>query len=257
MRHLRVAIVALTVVLVGSASLDAQNPLVLRYDPIPDVTVHTLFQTFTRTVTAEGRVVETADLGSMRSVALELEEGGTVLHLAYDSVRARIRSGGGEWREFAVPGADSVWVQANVDERLNVSASWARSPLPAVTGLVDILTGIPDLTLPEQPIHLGGAWLVESRLPERAKASVPQEVGRLPSLTFSTRVRLDSTVQRTQDTLGYFTVTGYIRPTSETDLRTLAAEGIAIWSLVRHRKYPLLSKQPGSHFPHRNREWHL
>jgi hypothetical protein len=210
--------------------MTAQDRLLLRYDPLHDVTMHTLFQTVARIATGDGRVIETADLGSMRAVALELAEGGIVLHMAYDSVQGRVRSGGGEWREFDVPGADSVWVQAKVDSQLQVSATRSGSPLPAVTGLLDILTGIPDLTLPEQAVRIGGAWLVDSELPERIAASIPREVGELPSMTFSTRITLDSTIQRTQDTLGYFTVSGYIRPTAEADLRALAAAGLAVSS---------------------------
>jgi len=212
------------------AFLAGQGQLLLRYDPVRDVTVHTAFQTVTMVATGDGRVVETADLGSMRSIALELEDGGTVLHMAYDSVRARIRSDGGAWREFDVPDADSVWVQANVDDHMRVLATRSGSRLPAVTGLVDILTGVPDLILPEQPVQIGGAWMVESELTERVAVSVPRDVGELPSLTFSTRITLDSTVHRTQDTLGFFTVSGYLRPTSEADVRALEAEGLAVSS---------------------------
>jgi hypothetical protein len=210
--------------------LVGQDQLLLRYDPLRDVTVHTLFQTVARIETADGNAIETADLGSMRSTALELAEGGTVMHLAYDSVRARVRSEGGAWREFEVPGADSVWAQARVDSQLFVHGRQSGSRIPEVTGLLDILTGVPDLTLPEQAVRIGGAWLVDSRLPERVAASVPTEVGELPSMTFSTRITLDSTVQRTQDTLGYFTVSGYIRPTSDADLRALAAAELAVSS---------------------------
>ena len=208
----------------------AQERLRLRFNPPSDVTVHTAFQTVTNVVTGDGDVIETADLGSMRAIALELEGGGTVLHLAYDSVLARIRSGGLEWREFDVPGADSVWIQARVDERLRVSATRFGAPLPAVTGLLDILTGIPDLTLPEQPVRVGSAWLVNSELPERVTELVPPHVGELPSLSFAAQITLDSAVQRAQDTLGYFTVSGYIEPTSAADFRALAAEGLAVSS---------------------------
>jgi len=210
--------------------LVGQGHLLLRYDPPRDVTMHTLFQTVARIETVGGTVIETADLGSMRSVALELAEGGTVLHLAYDSVRARVRSEGGAWREFEVPGADSVWAQARVDSQMNVSAARSGSRLPEVTGLLDILTGLPDLTLPEQAVRIGGAWLVDSRLPDRAAASVPRDVGELPSMTFSTRLTLDSTVQRAQDTLAYFTVSGDIRPSSDADLRALQAAELAVSS---------------------------
>ena len=212
------------------AFLLGQGQLLLRYDPVRDVPVHTAFQTFTMTATGDGRVIETADLGSMRAIALELEEGGTVLHMAYDSVRARIRSDGGAWREFNVPAADSAWVQASIDDQLQVSGTRSGSRLPAVTGLVDILTGVPDLTLPEQPVRVGGAWMVDSELSERVAVTVPPEVGELPSLMFSVRITLDSTVQRTQDTLGFFTFAGYMRPASEADVQELAAEGLTLSS---------------------------
>jgi hypothetical protein len=209
-------------------SVAGQRQLLLRYDPVRDVDTHTLFQTVARIVLANGRTIETADLGSMRTVALELADGGTVLHMTYDSVRARVRSVGGQWREFQVPGADSVWAQALVDSQLNVSSVMTGSRLPEVTGLLDIITGVPGLTLPEMPVHLGGAWMVESKLSERISASVPREVAELPSMTFSTRIDFDSTVQRTQDTLGYFSLSGYIHPTTDSDLRELADAEVAV-----------------------------
>ena len=207
-----------------------QAQLQLRYDPVRDVAVHTAFQTVTMAATGDGRVIETADLGSMRVFALELAEGGTVLHMAYDSVRARIRADGGAWREFDVPDADSAWMQASIDDRMQISGTRSGSRLPTVTGLVDILTGVPGLILPEQPVQVGGAWMVDSELTERVAVSVPREVGELPSLTFATRITLDSIVQRTQDTLGYLTVSGYLRPTSESDVRDLEAEGLTVSS---------------------------
>jgi hypothetical protein len=90
------------------------------------------------------------------------------------------------------------------------------------------MTGVPGMTLPARPVRLGGAWLVDSRLPERVSASVPREVGELPSMTFSTRIKLDSMVQRTQDTLGYFTLSGYIRPTTDSDLQVLTEARLAV-----------------------------
>ena len=212
------------------AFLVGQGQLLLRYDPVRDVTVHTAFQTVVKVATGDGRVIETADLGSMRAIALELAEGGTVLHMAYDSVRARIRSDGRNWREFDVPDADSAWVQANIDDHMHVLATRSGSRVPAVTGLIDILTGVPDLVLPQHPVQIGEAWLVESELSERVAVSVPQEVGELPSLTFSTWITLDSTVQRTQDTLGFFTVSGYMRPTAEADVLALTAAGLTVSS---------------------------
>jgi hypothetical protein len=212
------------------AFLVGQGQLLLRYDPVRDAAVHTAFQTVTMAATGDGRVIETADLGSMSAIALELAEGGTVLHMAYDSVRARIRSDGGAWREFAVPDADSAWVQASIDEQMRVSGTRSGPRLPAVTGLLDILTGVSDLTLPEYPVRVGGAWMVDSELSERVAVSVPREIGELPSLTFSIRITLDSTVQRTQDTLGFFAVSGYMTPTSEADVRDLENEGLSVFS---------------------------
>lgn len=220
----------LLVVLLYPTFLSGQGQLRLRYDPVRDAAVHTAFQTVTTAATGDGRVIETADLGSMSAIALELAEGGTVLHMAYDSVRARIRADGGAWREFAVPDADSAWLQASIDDQMRVSGTRSGPSLPAVTGLLDILTGVPGLSLPDQPVQIGGAWMVDSELTERVTVSVPREVGELPSLTYSTRIRLDSTVQRTQDTLGYFTVSGFLRPSSEDSMRDLESKGLTVFS---------------------------
>lgn len=208
--------------------LAGQGQLLLRYDPVRDAATHTVFQTVTRVTTAEGRVFETADLGSMRAIPLQLEEGGTVVHMAYDSVRARVRSGSGSWREFEVPGSDSVWFQANVSERLSVSATSSGTSIPALTGLLGILTGLPGLALPELPVRLGGGWMVDSEMPERVSSLVPKEIGEINSLSFLTRITLDSINQRAQDTLGFFSVSGFARPIAEVDERALLADGLTV-----------------------------
>ena len=72
--------------------------------------------------------------------------------------------------------------------------------------------------------------MVDSRLSDRVTVSVPQEFGEMPSLTFATRITLDSTVQRTQDTLGFFTVSGYMTQTSDGSARALEDEGLSVSS---------------------------
>ncbi len=222
--------IALVCFLYWPAVLLSQGQLILRYDPATDVTTHIVFQTVADIITGDGRAIETADLGSIRLVALEREEGGPALHLAYDSVRSRIRTQAGDWQEFDVPGADSAWTQATVDDRLAVTGITRNSPLPSVTGLLDIATGMPGLTLPHSPVGVGGSWTVASELSERVVAAIPRSLVALPSLVFSVQVTLDSMVPRKRDTLAYLSVSGPIEPASASDAQILRSEGVAVSS---------------------------
>jgi len=226
-------VVAVALFHLAPVLLTAQSQILFRYDPVIDQPVQTMFQTIAHTATADGRIIETADLGEMSAVAMAVEGGGTVVHMVYDSVRAMIRSQGGEWRSFQVEGADSTWLQVKVDGRLGVLDASRGPQLDGVTGLLGVLTGIPGLELPEHPVSVGGSWIVRSSLSERVRNAVPRTMVTLPSLEYSTRMTLDSIVLRTHDTLAYMSYSGSIRGATESDIRALSDMGIEMSSSMR------------------------
>lgn len=216
-----------------------QSPLDLTYDPAPDIAVRISFFTAVSLNSSAGRLLETADLGVVSATPLALADGGTVIHLAYDSLKARVRATDGRWRESAVRGGDSTnWKQVRIDDRMRLLGSGTGTELPAVTSLVDILTGLPGLTLPEQPLPVRGGWVSEARLPHRGGTAFPPNVGALSSLTFWTRLTLDSVVIRELDTLGFITARGHAQIDSDLDPQTTdllvvldgQLEGNLVWS---------------------------
>jgi hypothetical protein len=174
---------ALLLVAVGMpANAGAQEQLVLRHDPVADVTVSRAFQTVTRVSTSDGRAVVTADLGTMRAIAVRGRDGVLLVHLAYDSVRTRSRQPDGNWAEFAIPLADTAWV-------------------------VGVATGVPGLTLPEAAVPIGRGWETDIALPlAEQQAAGPGEITGRANLT------LDSVAVRSNDSVGYLTVNGTFGP---------------------------------------------
>jgi hypothetical protein len=182
----------------------AQKTLMLRHDAAPGTIVHTAFETATVVWAFDGRRFESTDLGMVRAVTLRGPGGKTVIHLAYDSVRTRTRGSDGGWREFSMP-VDSVWIQATVDERLRVSSLNEGHRIAGVTSLMRVLTGVPGLELPAARLAEGDGWrneTVASVVPGLRNETVR------PLVEGTVRVVLDSIVVRTNDTLGYLSLSG-------------------------------------------------
>ena len=214
-------------------SLGGQNSLELRYDPMPDTPVRIFFNTALLLTTASGQTIGTADLGIVTVVPLELAEGGTVVHLTYDSLRTRIKTADGGWAETPMPTTDSVnWMQVRLDERLLAARKTTGAEMPPVTNPLDVLTGLPGLMLPEQPLPVQGGWVVEAKLPHRGGTALPPNVGDLASLTFWTRITLDSMVARDRDTLGFFTADGYAQINADDNPSSSGGVNIDSGSLV-------------------------
>ena len=188
----------------------SQDSLLLRHAPILNAPIVTAFRTEARITDGQGLTVETGDLGAMKRIALPGPSQSPVLHLSYDSVRTRVRDGNGKWREFIVHGVDSAWVQITLDEQHRVQNRTSGAPLRGVTPLVDIVTGLPQMTLPRHPLVVGFEWRTETVTP---LGSGTVSAGTIQP-TFRTRavLRLDSVQVRDSDTLGFLTVRGTVGP---------------------------------------------
>ncbi|KPJ96445.1 MAG: hypothetical protein AMS18_00905 [Gemmatimonas sp. SG8_17] len=204
---------AMSVALIWGHAATAQSALLLRHEPVQDLRVRTVFQTVTRIDGVE-RVVEAADLGVMSGVALAGLEGDLVWHLAYDSLIIRTREAIGEWSEFSVPGAESVWAQVHLDDRQRVSGVLHGEPVAGITGLVGVLTGMPDLALPEGSLLAGETWSSKITTEPLGVISTVGSVPELPAVAVLSQLTLDSIVVRANDTLGYVSVWGRVQPTS-------------------------------------------
>ncbi len=191
----------------------AQSSLQLRHKPVLDLRVRTVFQSVTR-IDGVGRAVEAADLGVMSGVALAGLEGDLVWHLAYDSLIIRRREATGEWNEAAVPSAESVWAQVHMDGRQRVSRVLRDEPVVGITDLVGVLTGMPDLALPEGSLQVGETWSGETTAEPLGGVSAVGSVPELRAVTVVSRLTLDSIVVRANDTLGFVSVSGRVQPTA-------------------------------------------
>jgi hypothetical protein len=202
-----------------SGQVSAQDSLLLRYTPEFGATVHRLFQTHTRMTTraSDGSPPgagsrETVDLGEMVQVTAGGAGGEHVVHLAFDSLRTRVREGAGPWRETIWLGLDSLWVQAWLDTRLAVARVHAGTASPAGALLLHLLTGVPNLVFPDRWLRAGDTWTAEHTVPlagvvARARGDHP-----IDSLVARTVIALDSLVPRTSDTLAFLRFSGGFLP---------------------------------------------
>jgi len=210
MRTTMAALLGLAIAVPGAAS--AQESLPLRYVPVLDLEVRRDFQTVTRVDADDGRSYERADLGVMRSIALERADRSRVVHMTYDSARVRARGQSGRWVEFAVPQADSAWLQVEFDSRLQVRNRRGRPAPVAVTDFLAIFTGLPNLVLPERALRVGEGWSIVTDVPASALVEPTTDpTERIPTVRADAEIVLDSIVARARDTLGFFSVSGRLR----------------------------------------------
>ena len=197
-----------SIIIVGAS----QDSLLLRHAPIRDVPILTAFRTEARITDGQGLTVETGDLGLMKRIALPGPDRSQVLHLSYDSVRTRVRDGNGKWREFIVHGVDSSWVQVTFDDQYRVQTQTSGPPLAGVTPLVDIVTGLPRMTLPPHSLAVGAEWRTETVTP--LGSGVVSSGTVQPTFRTDAVLRLDSMQVRAGDSLGFLTVRGTVGPGS-------------------------------------------
>lgn len=187
----------------------------LDFAPPVGVPLHRSFQVHTRLTVSPAadreRVLETAELGSLRQISLP-GPGGPVVHLAFDSLIGRVREDAAPWREFRVSGLDTLWVQAVVDERLRLQATRTRGERSAAL-LLHVFTGMPGFELPAVPVATGDQWAAELAVPLAGLFARSPDAG-IPGDELTTRLRLtaDSVVARAHDTLAYVSFVGTFRP---------------------------------------------
>lgn len=231
---------AAIVVLLGTApaAATAQDSVQLRFAPPEGVEVHRLFQRHTRTVmnAPDGTRLtrEAAQLGGARQVTLLSVPGRTTLHLSFDSLRVRTREADGPWRESVSGGVDTLWMQVDADEHLELRWPEGTPTHPQTELLLRLLTGLPGVVLPERWVRERQQWRAELQLGY-------DEVG-MEQAEPSTRLRLrailvvDSIVPRSRDTLAFLGVQGAAIPAT---VRTRegtrfgyegSVSGVLVWS---------------------------
>lgn len=208
MKAATLAISALAVLPVAARS---QDLLTLRFDPADGAVLHRVFQAHTRLTVRDGetpRVRETADLGGIRQVALRRRAGESVVHVTFDSLRIRTREGAAAWRELQPAGLDSLWLQARLDPRLRVLGVRSGGPKPARATLLELVTGVPGMALPPEPVGVGDEWPLRAELPLSGVVFEGVTGESSPSLSVRATATIDSIVARQHDTLAYLSVVG-------------------------------------------------
>lgn len=210
------------------ATLQAQSVL-LRFDPPDGAVLHRLFQIHTRVLRAGGDSRESAELGGVREVTLRGRADTPMLHLAYDSLRTRLREGTGPWREIAESN-DSAWVQVRFDEQLEPTVVASGGPGPAAARLVALVTGLPGLGLPRRPVRAGDRWTSRLEIPVPAMRPGAM-IGQERLLVSEAVVSVDSVVARALDTLAYVSLRGTLGPAATGDRGYVGAvRGALVWS---------------------------
>jgi hypothetical protein len=230
---------ALTVLALAAAgSLAAQDGVLLHFAPGAGETVHRLFQAHTRT-TLSGptpRVRESAHLGGMTQVVVARPAGSTVLHLAFDSLRSRIRAGAGAWQERAVPSADRLWVQVGLDRQLRRVATPDGAGQAGADLLLQLVTGVHGLELPEHAVADRDRWEQRLTVPLAAvPADLPGELA-TAMVQVAVTVTVDSVVPRANDTLAYLGVRGSVADDATDEAVSIGGElsGSLVWSTAWH-----------------------
>lgn len=202
----------LTIVASASCLAASQDSLLLRHAPVLDVPIVTAFQSEARITDGRGLAVETGDRGTMRRIALAGPAESQVLHLSYDSVRTRVLDGNGKWREFVVRDLDSTWVQVTFDEQHRIRKRTDGASIRGVTPLVDIVTGLPQLTLPARVLVVGSEWPTQTVT--TLGAGIVSAGTIEPTFRTKATLRLDSIEVRHSDTLGFLSLRGTVGPGS-------------------------------------------
>lgn len=234
----RLAAAALVVLGMPTAAW-AQDSVRLRYAPEFGAIVHRVFQSHTRmsTTTPSGGTEgvstrETVDLGGMEQIAVKGPDGEPIAHLAFDSLRTRIRDHAGPWREFVWGGLDSMWVQVWLDPWLQVERINAGSASPTRGLLVHLLTGLPNLVLPDRWLHAGEGWTALHAVPLTGVVTRGWGDPTPDTLVARTAFHVDSIVGRGADTLAYIGLSGAFVPRSAAGTGALSADGALAGSLI-------------------------
>lgn len=231
--------VALVLLLGLPGGVWAQDSVRLRYAPEFGTTVHRLFQSHTRMSSStdstgeEGASSrETVDLGGMEQVAVKGPDGEPIAHLAFDSLRTRTRDGAGPWHEFVWTGLDSMWVQVWLDPWLQVERVHAGTVSPTKGLLVHLLTGLPNLVLPDRWLQAGDGWTALHAVPLTGVVARGWGDTTPDTLVARTAFHVDSIVMRGADTLTYIGLSGAFIPQTAAGATPLSSDGALAGSLI-------------------------
>ncbi len=218
MKAFVLASAALIIVPLRSSAQEAVHLAVL---PHHGVEIHRLFQTRTR-VAMQSRDVETmvmdppifresAQLGGMRQVVVTGVNGGPVIHLAFDSLLSRARQAGEAWQELRVGGLDTLWVQADIDEQMQVGGVRSEASNPGQALLIELARGLPGLALPLAAVSDGEVWTQDLDIPFGAFAIRLADGIDGGSVSARVSFQVDSLTPRERDTLAYVSFEGTFR----------------------------------------------
>lgn len=185
-----------------------QDSVRLRFEPWDGLQLQRVFDRYQRVVTwdaaQDAQTRELEQTGGVTQVAWRTGASGAAVHLSFDSLRLRHRTGGSDWADQVIDGADTTWLQVSAGELLQVGPRGGR--LQPGTGplLLQLLTGLSGFTLPESWIREGMQWQREIF----ASPSDPLIPGSMDDVALRMRATFlaDSIVRRAQDTLVYMTV---------------------------------------------------
>jgi hypothetical protein len=193
--------------------------------------IHTVVQETAADGTIRRR--EAGTLGHVRELVLSESDGRYVVYLTVDSLVLRAREADQAWRE-SHPTNVHPWVQLEVDSCLRtqrLGGTESESPI-----LLPLLTGLPGLVLPEQPIGPGQVWRQELELSAAAATTGAGGAAGNVRLPMTVSFSVDSVVQRERDHLVYLAVDGQGTPSRvrRADGRTLeygaTVAGALVWS---------------------------
>lgn len=236
--------VRMMVMALGWASVavaQAQEPALLRYQPVAGTSVRTVLQARGTIVFREitgGAPATDSVVGEMSRLAgvtwrvRQVQDRDRTVEVTFDSLRIRSRLLGQSWQEVVLPEAERGPFTVPIDDRVK----WSGAMTPALATLKE-WQGI---EFPEEPIFPGGTWSypVAYRLPAELGALL--EITVPDSLEGTTAVTLDSVVVRApNDSLIYLRVDKSLGPVTlpamdagDSTLIDLAGTqaGVLIWS---------------------------
>ena len=213
-----------------------QDSVRLRFEPWDGMQLQRVFDRHQRVQTwGTAQAAQTRELqqtGGVTQVAWRTGEAGAAVHLSFDSLRLRRRTGGSEWTDQVIGGADTTWLQVSAGELLQVGPRGGKLQAGTGTLLLQLFTGLSGFTLPESWIREGMQWQREIF----ASPSDPLIPGSMDDVALRMRATFlaDSIVRRAQDTLVYMTVRASVIPYRKLldDGVTLAYDGSFSGTLV-------------------------
>lgn len=217
----------------------AQQSILLRYHPQPNIRVQTLTRsqiTLTivegtgETVDPDSLTIESSSLQSVTQRVHEVRGTQYILEVRVDSTRARMRPVGAAWQDIPDPGMRSA--RLVLDDRMRIAEVEVAAADSASADAQEFhgLAGGLELVFPEDPVAPGESWTADLVFSLKGLEGLEEETGfqEEPELIARSIVTLDSIVVRTSDTLSYLEVRGSFLPTMLTEAAEAAAGSVSV-----------------------------